>query len=28
MFNHLFEGIEKKSEEKVEFFSLNVETND
>jgi len=28
MFNHLFDGIEKKSEEKVEFFSLNVESND
>ncbi len=28
MFNHLFDGVEKKSEEKVEFFSLNVETND
>ncbi len=28
MFNHLFDGVENKIEEKVEFFSLNVETND
>lgn len=28
MFNKLFSGVENKSEEKVEFFSLNVETND
>lgn len=28
MFNKLFSGVENKSEEKVEFFSLNVESND
>ena len=28
MFNKLISGVENKSEEKVEFFSLNVETND
>jgi pyruvate ferredoxin oxidoreductase alpha subunit len=28
MFNKLLSGVENKSEDKVEFFSLNVETND
>lgn len=28
MYNKLYRGLENKSEEKVEFFSLNVETND
>jgi len=28
MFDKLFSGVKNKSEEKVEFFSLNVETND
>lgn len=28
MFNKLFSGVKNKSEEKVEFFSLNVKTND
>lgn len=28
MYNKLYRGLENKCEEKVEFFSLNVETND
>ncbi|MFA8436763.1 MAG: transketolase C-terminal domain-containing protein [Marinifilaceae bacterium] len=28
MFNKLYSGLENRSEENVEFFSLNVETND